>query len=74
MLSGLIFDMFFICNTDYRLSLHSGTTTGDIKMNFGRCEGERYRKFILPIYGDFLRKCYCKSLTTMCPWMCSHHR
>ncbi|KAF8954792.1 hypothetical protein BDZ97DRAFT_1675759 [Flammula alnicola] len=40
------------------ISIHSGTTTGDVKMNFGRAERERYKKSIIPIYGSFLRKCY----------------
>lgn len=29
-------------------------------MNFGRAERSRYLTHILPIYGDFLHKCYCK--------------
>jgi hypothetical protein len=29
-------------------------------MNFGRAECSRYLTQILPIYGDFLRKCYSK--------------
>jgi len=39
--------------------MHSGATRGDIKMNFGRAERSRYRKHIVPIYGQFLQKCYC---------------
>ncbi|KAJ3502939.1 hypothetical protein NLJ89_g8658 [Agrocybe chaxingu] len=40
------------------ISIHSGTTSGDIKMNFGRCEQIRYKKYLVPMYSDFLRKCY----------------
>ncbi|KAJ3485365.1 hypothetical protein NLJ89_g11904 [Agrocybe chaxingu] len=40
------------------LSVHSGTTRGDVKMNFGRSEYARYKKHFVPLYGDFLRKCY----------------
>ncbi|KAJ3506986.1 hypothetical protein NLJ89_g6560 [Agrocybe chaxingu] len=40
------------------LSVHSGTTSGEVKMNFGRCEHMRYKKQFIPMYGDFLRKCY----------------
>ncbi|KDR72153.1 hypothetical protein GALMADRAFT_143468 [Galerina marginata CBS 339.88] len=40
------------------ISLHSGTTTGKVKMNFGRAERIRYKTVILPVYGSFLRKCY----------------
>ena len=29
-------------------------------MNFGRAERVRYRKYFVPIYGQFLQKCYCK--------------
>ena len=43
-------------------SIHLGTTTGDVKTNFGHAEQERYQKLIVPIYGDFLRKCYSKSM------------
>jgi hypothetical protein len=31
-------------------------------MNFGRAERVRYRKYFVPIYGQFLQKCYCKFL------------
>ncbi|KAF9537603.1 hypothetical protein CPC08DRAFT_808783 [Agrocybe pediades] len=40
------------------ISIHSGTTTGDHKMNFGRAERTRYKKHIVPIFGNFLQKCY----------------
>lgn len=43
-------------------------------MNFGRAEQAHYKKYIFPIFGDFLRKCYSKSilffpipLLTICP-------
>ena len=42
-------------------SLHAGTTSGVVKMNFGRAERAAYRDYILPIFGRFLRKCYCES-------------
>ncbi|KAF9550943.1 hypothetical protein CPC08DRAFT_647741, partial [Agrocybe pediades] len=40
------------------ISIHSGTTTGDHKMNFGHAERTRYKKLIVPIFGNFLLKCY----------------
>ncbi|KAF9471337.1 hypothetical protein BDN70DRAFT_939020 [Pholiota conissans] len=40
------------------ISIHSGTTSGDVKMNFGRAERERYKRYIIPIFGSFLRMCY----------------
>ncbi|KAF9553007.1 hypothetical protein CPC08DRAFT_767853 [Agrocybe pediades] len=40
------------------LSVHAGTTTGDIKMNFGHAERVRYKEEILPIFGHFLKMCY----------------
>ncbi|KAF9053244.1 hypothetical protein BJ165DRAFT_1523956 [Panaeolus papilionaceus] len=47
------------------LSVHSGTTTGDVHMNFGRAESVRFAKYIGPIFSDFLKNCYsveeCKS-------------
>ena len=49
----------------YFHSVHSGTTSGDIKMNFGRAERGRYKKIIVPIYGTFLQKCYCKSFRVL---------
>ena len=45
----------------YFHSVRSRTTSGDIKMNFGRAERGRYKKFIVLIYATFLQKCYCKS-------------
>ncbi|KAF9470937.1 hypothetical protein BDN70DRAFT_939316 [Pholiota conissans] len=38
--------------------MHSGTTTGDIKMNFGRAERERYKKYFVPIFGSYLQQCF----------------
>jgi len=42
-------------------SLHAGATSGDVNMNFGRAERARYKKYLVPIYGTFLQKCFCKS-------------
>ena len=43
-------------------SIHSGVTSGDVQMNFGRAEQTRYKQYIIPVFGDFLRKCYSKLL------------
>ncbi|RDB25587.1 hypothetical protein Hypma_006940 [Hypsizygus marmoreus] len=40
------------------ISVHSGHTTGTVKMNFGRSEREGYKNSVLPLFGRFLRKCY----------------
>ncbi|PPQ80261.1 hypothetical protein CVT24_006601 [Panaeolus cyanescens] len=40
------------------VSYHSGTTKGDVKMNFGRSERAAYQKYLVPVYHNFLRKCY----------------
>ncbi|KDR81130.1 hypothetical protein GALMADRAFT_136178 [Galerina marginata CBS 339.88] len=40
------------------MSIHSGCTTGDVPMNFGRAERLRYKTHIVPIFGSFLQKCY----------------
>ncbi|CAA7267364.1 unnamed protein product [Cyclocybe aegerita] len=37
---------------------HGGTTPGDIKMNFRHMEHTRYKKYIVPIFGSFLQKCF----------------
>ncbi|KAH9476587.1 hypothetical protein JR316_0010499 [Psilocybe cubensis] len=42
------------------ISLHSGLTSGDVKMNFGQAERVGYKKHIIPIFGSFLHKCYSK--------------
>ena len=52
---------FFAYDYDY-YSIHSGVTSGDVNMNFGRAEQARYKKYIIPVFGDFLRKCYSKSI------------
>jgi len=49
-----------ILNLPIIRSVHSGVTTGDVKMNFGRAKHLRYKKYIVPIYGSFLQKCYSK--------------
>ncbi|PPQ76760.1 hypothetical protein CVT24_012281, partial [Panaeolus cyanescens] len=38
--------------------LHSGSTTGDVKMDWGRAEHERIPERVYPLFADFLRKCY----------------
>ncbi|KAF9472820.1 hypothetical protein BDN70DRAFT_937902 [Pholiota conissans] len=40
------------------MSIHSGTTSGDIKMNFGHAERERYKRYFVPIFGSFLQQCF----------------
>ncbi|KAJ3487040.1 hypothetical protein NLJ89_g11753 [Agrocybe chaxingu] len=40
------------------ISVHSGETSGDVKLTFGRAERVRYKKFIVPIFGSFLQSCY----------------
>ncbi|KAJ3492411.1 hypothetical protein NLJ89_g11248 [Agrocybe chaxingu] len=40
------------------ISIHSGTIRGNVKMHFGRSEQVRYNKFLVPMYSDFLQKCY----------------
>lgn len=42
------------------LSIHSGKTIGDIPLDFGTLEREQYKKIFVPMYGRFLKKCYCK--------------
>ncbi|KAF8196481.1 hypothetical protein BJ912DRAFT_846763 [Pholiota molesta] len=42
------------------MSFHSGETVGNIKMNFGRAERQAYKAFVMPIFGNFLKKCYSK--------------
>ncbi|KDR83153.1 hypothetical protein GALMADRAFT_134648 [Galerina marginata CBS 339.88] len=40
------------------ISVHSGTTSGDVKMTFGRLERGRYMKYFIPVFGSFLQACY----------------
>ncbi|KAF9471309.1 hypothetical protein BDN70DRAFT_939042 [Pholiota conissans] len=40
------------------VSMHSGTTTGYVTMNFGRSERGSYKKFVVPVFANFLKKCY----------------
>ncbi|PPR05634.1 hypothetical protein CVT24_002862 [Panaeolus cyanescens] len=40
------------------LSIHSGTVSGDVKMNWGRSEFINYQRHVIPTFGSFLRKCY----------------
>jgi hypothetical protein len=48
-------------------SIHSGTTTGYIKMNFGRSERLRYKKYFIAMYSDFLQKCYSEFRSHLFP-------
>ncbi|KAF9472053.1 hypothetical protein BDN70DRAFT_819199 [Pholiota conissans] len=40
------------------MSFHSGETSGNVKMNFGRAERRAYKDYVVPIFGSFLKKCY----------------
>ncbi|KJA13066.1 hypothetical protein HYPSUDRAFT_209854 [Hypholoma sublateritium FD-334 SS-4] len=40
------------------ISVHSGTTCGQVKMTFGRAERKPIRDNVLPIFGSFLKKCW----------------
>ncbi|KAF9521892.1 hypothetical protein CPB83DRAFT_911605 [Crepidotus variabilis] len=49
------------------LSIHSGTTSDETKMNFGRAEHVDYEKYFVPTFARFLHKCFsieeCRSRT-----------
>ena len=47
-----------LCVIDKGNSIHSGTTQGDVKINFGRSERDAYLKHVVPIFSRFLLKCY----------------
>ena len=49
--------------TDQLFSIHSGKTSGDVPMDFGALEREAIRKTFIPMYGRFLKRCYCKWFT-----------
>ena len=36
-------------------------------MNFGRFERSRYKTYLVPTFGNFLKNCYCKSCHYLCP-------
>ncbi|KAF8201854.1 hypothetical protein BJ912DRAFT_843261, partial [Pholiota molesta] len=40
------------------ISMHSGTTSGLTPMNFGRSERGPYKTFLVPVFANFLKKCY----------------
>ncbi|KAF9471141.1 hypothetical protein BDN70DRAFT_820400, partial [Pholiota conissans] len=40
------------------ISIHSGLCTGTIPMNFGRAERTSYKQFVVPVFANFLKKCY----------------
>ncbi|KAF8057807.1 hypothetical protein FPV67DRAFT_1455898 [Lyophyllum atratum] len=40
------------------ISVHAGHCPGNIRMNFGVSEREAYKKQVLPVFGQFLKKCY----------------
>lgn len=42
------------------LSMHSGRTSGDVKLNFGRSEQAKFRQLVVPMYGRFLRQSFCE--------------
>ncbi|KJA13205.1 hypothetical protein HYPSUDRAFT_151852, partial [Hypholoma sublateritium FD-334 SS-4] len=42
------------------LSVHSGTTTGPVKMTFGRSERVAFKELVTPTFARFLKKCYCE--------------
>ncbi|KIJ89735.1 hypothetical protein K443DRAFT_15828 [Laccaria amethystina LaAM-08-1] len=40
------------------ISCHSGTTLGDVKMNFGRAERTGFKQHVLPLFGSYLKKSF----------------
>lgn len=46
----------------FHCSVHSGTTKGDVPMNFAAAERASYKEMLVPIFADFLRKCYSELL------------
>ena len=42
-------------------SLHSGSVKGPVKLNFGQAEQAGYKERVIPVFSDFLRKCFSTS-------------
>ncbi|KDR70911.1 hypothetical protein GALMADRAFT_144381 [Galerina marginata CBS 339.88] len=42
------------------IALHSGVTKGPVKMNFGEAEREGFHLKVVPVFSDFLRKCFTR--------------
>ncbi|KAF9044029.1 hypothetical protein BJ165DRAFT_1528604 [Panaeolus papilionaceus] len=40
------------------IMIHSGTTIGEVKMDWGRFDHKGITEIVMPMFGDFLRKCY----------------
>ena len=41
-------------------SLHAGGIPGPVRMNFGQAFREDYREKIIPLFGQYLKRCYSK--------------
>ncbi|PPQ87087.1 hypothetical protein CVT26_009839, partial [Gymnopilus dilepis] len=42
------------------ISIHAGQTKGDIKQNFGEHDPQKYQALFVPLFSDFLRKCFTR--------------
>ncbi|KDR67147.1 hypothetical protein GALMADRAFT_1358709 [Galerina marginata CBS 339.88] len=42
------------------IALHSGLTKGPVKVNFGQAESEAFQSKVVPVFSDFLRKCFTR--------------
>ncbi|KDR84212.1 hypothetical protein GALMADRAFT_205925 [Galerina marginata CBS 339.88] len=42
------------------IALHSGVTKGPVKMNFGEAKREGFHSKVVPVFSDFLRKCFTR--------------
>lgn len=42
------------------LSVYSGTTTGNVKLDFGQAERDAMQDYIYPIFTRFMKKCFSK--------------
>ncbi|KAF9470292.1 hypothetical protein BDN70DRAFT_939839 [Pholiota conissans] len=40
------------------VSMHSGHCSGPVPMTFGRAERGPYKQFVIPVFANFLKKCY----------------
>lgn len=50
--------VIYIFYANVVFSIHSGVTSGSVKMNFARSERTAYNDYLIPAFGRFLKKCY----------------
>jgi hypothetical protein len=50
--------LFSVGSNRLRGSMHAGWIPGSVRMNFGQAFRKEYREVMIPLFGQYLKRCY----------------